>query len=383
MTQKNAQELLEKQRLGTLTDEERTILESWYLQEARSMPHFGISEKELEQDLDNIYKSLPAYETPVRPLLSRPYFKISLAAASILLFIIAGIFFNSKKTKTLAKMPAPSHRNVAPGDKRAVLTLADNTQIILDSVSLGDIARQTGITVTMNAKGQVVYKIDDKNLPANAPEQFNTITTPASGEYQVQLSDGTTVWLNAMSSIRFPTAFKGNDRRIEITGEAYFEVAKNAAKPFRVVSGKQVVEVLGTHFNINAYADEQAVKTTLTEGSVKVSLSDGKNSKVLKPGEQSLLPANQDQFSVEKVDLEEAVAWKNGYFIFADEELKSVMRKIARWYNVEVEYQGINENLKLGGAIARSRDLSEVLDLLELTDNVKFKMEGRRIIVMR
>lgn len=383
MTEKKAEELFKRHRLGTLTEEERMILESWYLHQANIKPDYSISSDELEADLEKIRQGLPPREAPVRSLFGRRAFRISLAAASILLFIAVGMFYRSGQNETPEKMAAGNRSDVAPGDKKAVLTLEDNTQIILDGMSLGNVAQQTGITVSKTAKGQLVYIVDDKNSLAGEAPRFNTISTPRGGEYQVQLSDGTVVWLNAMSSIRFPTSFTGTERRVELEGEAYFEVAENKAMPFRVMSGRQVVEVLGTHFNVAAYSDEQAVKTTLLEGSVKVYLSEGGDrGKVLKPGEQAVLEEGETRFSVVKADMEEAVAWKNGYFIFADEELKTIMRKISRWYDVEVDYRGIDQNLKFGGAVSRGRNLSQVLNLLELTDKVKFKVEGRRITVM-
>lgn len=384
MTEKRAEELFKKHRLGTLTEEEKATLESWYLQHAESMAELPLSQEELEADLATIERRLPTGEKSVRPLATRRAFRITLAAASILLFITAGIFYYQKQSVVPETMPVVYKNDVAPGDKKAVLTLEDNTRIILDGASLGNIARQTGITVSKTANGHLLYIVDDKNIIAGEAPRFNTISTPRGGEYQVQLSDGTVVWLNAMSSIRFPTSFTGAERRVELSGEAYFEVAKNKAMPFRVVSGRQVVEVLGTHFNIAAYRDEQAVKTTLLEGSVKVYLPERVSKpRVLQPGEQAVLGGGEDELFVIKADLEEAVAWKNGYFIFADEELETIMRKISRWYDVEVEYQGIDQNLKFGGAVSRSRNLSQVLDLLELTDKVKFKVEGRRITVMR
>jgi len=201
------------------------------------------------------------------------------------------------------------------------------------------------------------------------------------GEYQVVLADGTKVWLNALSSIRFPTSFKGSERKVEITGEAYFEVAKNARMPFRVIGGSQTVEVLGTHFNINAYPDESAVATTLLEGSVKVAMHDGQ-AKVLKPGEQALIFKENNSFRVKEVDAEDAVAWKNGYFQFNDDDLKTIMNQLSRWYNVEIVYQQANLDQKFGGTISRSKNLSQVLRILELTGNVRFRVEGRRITVM-
>ncbi len=379
MTPKQALRLFEKYRAGTLTEDERAILEGWYLQHAGAMPDFNLSREELKHDLEKIYKTLPGRETPVRPF--RPYWKISLAAASVLLFVTAGLFFFSRENKKEIAETIQT-ADVAPGGKKAVLTLADNTQVVLDDAGTGDIARQTGITVSKTTEGQLMYVVNDTDIPASKSMSYNTISTPKGGEYQVQLSDGTRVWLNSMSSIRFPVSFQGNERRVEIHGEAYFEVAHNPTLPFRVTSNHQIVEVLGTRFNINAYPDEPTTKTTLLQGAVRLVTENGKDSKVLKPGEQALTRAGDGRVEIRTADTEESVAWKNGYFIFADEELQSIMRKLERWYSIEVDYRDIDPHLKFGGAISRGRNLSEVLELLELTDNVKFKMEGKKVTVM-
>lgn len=389
MTQINAEELLKKYRLGTLTEKEKGILESWYIQQINGDPAFILSPEELEADLRNMSRTLPNYKKPVPSIFHTNYFKISLVAASVLVLITFSLFYYTTKVNQPSE---PTNANISkvssdgshviPGTRKAILTLADNSQIILDSASLGDIHKLTGITISKTEKGQLSYIVDDKNLPTNAPIQYNTITTPIGGEYKIQLADGTVVWLNAMSSIRFPTRFSGNERRVEITGEAYFEVAHNVSMPFRVVGGDQEVEVLGTHFNVNAYTDEKYVKTTLFNGSVKVSLKNKNLHKILKPGDQSLNLSTAAELTVQKVDLEEAVAWKNGYFIFVDKDIKDILRQISRWYDVDIEYKNNFPNLKFGGAISRDRKLSEVLNLLQLTDNVKFKVDGRRVIAM-
>jgi transmembrane sensor len=182
--------------------------------------------------------------------------------------------------------------------------------------------------------------------------------------------------------LKYPTNFNGNIRSVELAGEAYFEVAKNAKKPFRVVSNSQVVEVLGTHFNISSYMDDASVKTTLLEGSVKVLSARSNQSKLLKPGEQSSINYVNNSFSVQQVNTDEVVAWKNGYFLFVDEDLKTIMSKFARWYNVDVEYAADVENLRFGGMVSRKRDLAQALKIIEQTGNIKAKIEGRRVIIM-
>lgn len=386
MTKINAKQLLKKHRLGTLTDHEKAILETWYNEQGQAEFDFSLSQDELDADLDDITQSLPPFKRSVKPLFIK-HAKILAVAASVLFVCCIGIwyFMNNSRQEIIpnivtSKVPEVKKIDVLPGEKKAILTLADNSQVILDNESSQQVAKQSGIVIHQTADGQLIYHFEDIHAKKNVPVQFNTISTPTGGEYKIQLVDGTVVWLNALSSLRFPTSFKGNERHVELIGEAYFEVAPNAKMPFKVTSNGQIVEVLGTHFNVSAYKEERQIKTTLLEGSVKVSTMNESLHKILKPGYQSIL--NAGRFSVQKVDIEEAVAWKNGYFIFLDEDLKSIMRKISRWYNVDVVYQNTDMNLKFGGAISRKRKLSEVLQLLEMTDNIRFKVEERRITVM-
>jgi transmembrane sensor len=306
------------------------------------------------------------------------------------LFLVASssVFFylkhNNSYLLTKNKTQPLNKHTIAPGGNKALLTLANGSKITLDDATTGELAKQSGVKITKAGNGQLVYTIENTSSNSTASTQlaYNTIETPKGGQYQVDLPDGSKVWLNAGSLLRYPINFNGNVRKVELTGEAYFEVAKNTNKPFRVVSNKQVVEVLGTHFNISSYIDEASVKTTLLEGSVKV-LSIGSNqSKLLKPGEQSNINYLNNTFSVQAVNTEEAVAWKNGYFLFVDEDMKSIMSKFARWYNVDVEYLGNVDNLRFGGMVSRSKDLAQALKIIEQTGNVKTKIEGRRVIIM-
>jgi transmembrane sensor len=379
MIEKDAQKLLEKYRSGTLSTQEKALLESWYINYYKNSPKPMLSDDELQNDLDDIYRSLPLHEKPERRLLGKPIARILLYAASVIIFLVAGIFFlKNKRNQNLA---AVHQKEIRPANGSAVLTLANNKKIILDNNPAGNVAQQGGITVKKTSGGLLTYQVNNKDIADNAPVEFNTISVQQGREYQIILSDGTKVWLNAMSSIRFPTEFKGSIRQVEITGEAYFEVTKNPKMPFRVVGGSQTVEVLGTHFNIKAYNEEPAVETTLLEGSVRVSLADGQF-KVLKPGQQSSILKENNLLSVKECDVDEAVAWKEGYFQFKDTNLKSIMNTFSRWYNVEIAYQNINPDIMFGGSISRSKNLSQVLRMLELTGNVHFKVEGRRITVM-
>jgi ferric-dicitrate binding protein FerR (iron transport regulator) len=210
---------------------------------------------------------------------------------------------------------------------------------------------------------------------------YNTVSTPRGGQYQLTLSDGSKVWLNASSSLRFPTAFPGTERRVEITGEAYFEVAGNESKPFVVdIAGKGEVEVLGTQFNINAYEDEPAIKTTLLEGKVKVSESNGSQSSVLKPGQQAQL-ANGIRV-MDNVDMEEIMAWKTGWFYFDRQELPAIMRQVSRWYDVDVRYEGRISKKSFSGIVGRDNDIKDVLKIME-NAGIRFRIEGSSITVLQ
>lgn len=269
-------------------------------------------------------------------------------------------------------------KHISIGKNAAILTLADGRKIDLLKAENGRLTEESGVAIRKTAYGKLVYEVKEVSTRVNNEKYLNTISTPKGGQYQVILPDETIVWLNAASSIRFPAGFTNlKQRKVQLSGEAYFEVAKDKQHPFIVETGQQEVEVLGTHFNLNAYGDEQNVKTTLLEGSVRV-LS-GKDLVVLKPGQQSLL--HNHTLDVANADTEEAVAWKNGYFKFNSEPLPSIMRKLSRWYDVEVVYEGKPGNDRFGGTISRYKNLADVLEMLESTKLVKFKVEGRKIIV--
>ncbi|MBB5637838.1 hypothetical protein HDE68_003763 [Pedobacter cryoconitis] len=270
--------------------------------------------------------------------------------------------------------------SIVPGRSKAILTLSNGSKIILADSKNGEITNQSGTIITKK-DSQLVYQKSGSS-PADK-YAYNAVETPKGGQYQLVLPDGTKVWLNAASSLRYPLAFQGNERKVELTGEAYFEVAKDKTRPFKVHSNNQVVEVLGTHFNINVYSNEPFIKTTLLEGSVKVTNSSTNAQTIIRPGEQSIIQkTGNSAIKVKDVDMDEAVAWKNGYFMFNSEQLESVLRKISRWYDVDIQYQ--NEELKhqlFSGTLSKYLSVSQVLKKLELLQSVHFKTEGRKIIV--
>lgn len=303
----------------------------------------------------------------------------SAAAALLILFSAFWIMQKSPSDSQTVKTDSKTFTtdSILPGGNKAVLTLADGSTIVLDSAQNGMLSLQGNARVMKLQGGKVAY---DQLATSNRQSaiQYNTITTPRGGQYQLELADGSRVWLNAASSITFPTAFTGNKREINITGEAYFEVAHNANKPFYVTANGMQVEVLGTHFNINAYPDENVIKTTLLKGSVKVSKSG--NVVLLKPGQQAIVSDGHVELK-DDVNTEHEIAWKNGLFDFQNDDLPSVMRQVARWYDVEIVYNPSNHTGHYIGSIRKSSGINEVLKMLELAGNVNFSIIGKKIIV--
>ena len=372
-------ELLKKYQNGTLSHEDKDKLDAWYLHKASNSKR-QLSEYELADSYEHLKSRLPlAQKTKVINIWPRVA-----AAASIIVLLGAGIFYFAK-SETAAKQEniqiVEKAKEIAPGGNIGILTLSNGKQIILSDISSKDIIAkedQDEVTIKMDANGVITYVINpDADTSKENGNSFNTLSTPTGGQYNIVLADGTKVFLNAVSSIKYPTQFNGDQRVVELEGEAYFEVAKDKSKPFIVKSDKQTIEVLGTHFNVHAYNNEAAVKTTLLEGSVAVS---SKNQKaILKPGQQSNISDNA-KIAIREVDTEAAIAWKNGRFKFDNADLKSVMKQLERWYGIKVEYRGDVSDVRFNGGTFRNKNLSEVLKVLELS-NIKFKVEGKTITV--
>jgi transmembrane sensor len=325
--------------------------------------------------------------------------KIASVAAVFFLCVFALIYFlsspNDEQKLVVKAKPVLNNHKVLPGGNRAMLTLADGSSIILGSAPNGVLAKQANIDIRKATAGNIVYDAAN-TLKPGAQVLYNTITTPRGGQYKVTLSDGTKVWLNAASSLKFPAAFLAAERTVELTGEAYFEVAKltgplvaglpGGRVPFKVITARQTVEVLGTHFNINAYADEASVNTTLLEGSVKVIRAETNSAQLLKPGQQARL---RDNIRVLNVDASDFIAWTNGYFTFSHENIGSIMRQVSRWYDINIQYEGDVTQEVFVGTISKFKDVEQVLHMLQLTGSVHFKIENdpgalgkKRIVVM-
>jgi len=310
------------------------------------------------------------------------------AAAVIVVLMSAAVYQFLHKTtmnKTIPQATVHKNNDIHPGGNKAVLTLAGGATIVLDSAHEGLIGQQGNTSIMKVDAGALAYDTKSKHT---GEVLYNAISTPRGGQYQVILPDGSKVWLNAASSLRFPTSFAGKERRVELTGEAYFEITKNATMPFIVYvvpplgSGKEGmnVQVLGTHFNIKAYENEQSIRTTLLEGAVKVQLSGSEVS--LAPGKQAIADKNVQGLQVAEANTEQVVAWKNGMFRFKETNIRELMREVERWYNVDVIYNTPRKDLDFTGIVPRTRSISELLNMLELTGTVHFQIEGKKIIVL-
>jgi ferric-dicitrate binding protein FerR (iron transport regulator) len=376
MNKTQISELLKKYQEKTLSDEDQDKLDAWYLKKA-SNSNLQLNEYELEDSYKLLKSKLPLQEeTKVVRLWPR-----IAVAASIAVLIATGIFYFTQPKEENVQVAAKP-QEIAPGGTKGVLTLSNGKQIVLSEITAKDTIAQEGeeneVTIKMNANGEVTYIINPNTDGGKDDNSFNTLSTPIGGQYNIILADGTKVYLNAVSSIKYPTQFNGDKRVVELEGEAYFEVAKNKNKPFIVKSNNQSIEVLGTHFNVHSYNNESVVKTTLLEGSVAVTYKNQKA--ILKPGQQSDVSDNFSKIKVKEVDPEEAVAWKNGRFKFDNADLKNVMRQLERWYGIKVEYRGNVSDVRFNGGTFRNKNLSEVLKVLELS-NIKFKVEGKTVIV--
>ncbi|WP_316825450.1 FecR family protein [Pedobacter miscanthi] len=364
--------LAEKWRNGSISEEEKSEFNKWY-------GSFGdVLEVHTEDTREYLQKRLYSSIVQKGNIHQKKAFRWPrlAAAASIAIALGIGGFYLSTREKThpIAEIMA---NDIAPGGNNAILTLANGKKIVLTKAKNGSLAQLSDVRVMKTSDGNISYEKTASGQSSHSDISYNIVNTPLGGQYHLTLSDGTNAWLNAGSSIKYPTSFNGRERKVEISGEVYFEVAHNAAKPFRVVSGRQIVEVLGTHFNINAYADEKNIRTTLIEGSVRI--SGANQTKTISPGEQAVL--NSQGITISQADTEESIAWKNGYFRFKDENIGSVMLKLSRWYNIDVSYQGPISGEGFNGKISRYKNISQALKMLEKTGAVHFEVKGRRVTV--
>lgn len=299
-------------------------------------------------------------------------------AASIAALLATGMYlYRSAPFAAPAGQQLVAVPEIGPGGNQAVLTLANGSKIALNNRQDGLVASEGGASIQKTAEGEVAYTAGDRT----AAVEINQMETPPGGQYRLTLPDGTKVWLNAVTKLRYPTRFTGGERRVEVSGEAYFEVVPKAGMPFYVVSAGHEVAVLGTEFNINCYPDEAVTSTTLLSGAVRVTNTRHNVSGVLRPGQQARVGAGGGPLQIGTADVEGVTGWRDGYFVLNGEDLESLMRKIARWYNVEVVYEGPRPNVALSGIVSRSKKLQEVLDVMEMTGSLHCKISGRRVVV--
>jgi ferric-dicitrate binding protein FerR (iron transport regulator) len=381
MTRKEYNSLYEKYIAGKCSEDELVELENYQdslilKEQVWDNTIMGDSE-EIKQSIQiDLSNSIQEYNR-IRKFKTRAW---QSAAAAVLIIISTSIYyFQGSPEQVLVNTETPRFKNdVAPGNNKAVLTLDDGSKIDLDDAKTGILASESNVDIKKTGDGKLEYAASAQDAKII---KYNILSTPMGGEYQLVLPDGSKVWLNSGSTLRFPTSFVGTERIVELKGEAYFDITKNSKMPFLVRTNNAMdIKVLGTQFNIMAYDDEKNINTTLIEGSVEVLKGLGKT--MLKPGQEAVLNKGSGNIKVSIADLEQAIAWKNGYFIFSNENIESIMRKVSRWYNVDVIYQGNLSNKDFVGTISRNKNVSELLKMLELTGAVHFNIDGRRITVM-
>lgn len=364
MDENRLKELIARYKAGTLTQEEKALLDAWYLHLSQQ-PEPSVSEKDLQQRLDRIWKELT-----INPVQNGHYRQfIAYFSVAALLLIGFGIHFNKSSSDGITKKI--SQTDISPRTNKAVLTLANGRKVALSSQQDGIVVGDE--TVTYHDGTSIDQASDDSDLAITATAKLS-LTTPRGGQYRVVLSDGTKVWLNAVSTLTYPAKFTGNKREVEIMGEAYFEVA-HALLPFVVRTRDQEVTVLGTEFNVNAYTEDVVAKTTVVSGAVRVDARG--ESLYLEPGEQAI---SGHTLHKKKADIDVAIGWKSEIFVFKDEPLPSILLQLSRWYDVEVDYSGVSD-IKLDGEIPRTFTLEEVIRSLEAGSQIKFTLNEGRLTV--
>ncbi|NRF38357.1 FecR family protein [Pedobacter foliorum] len=376
MNDEQVKDLLERFQAGACSDQELEKVRYW-LHKFREDEQSGLSQIDLETIDDQMWQPILKATQPETARMIRWPLRVAVSAASIIIILGVFIYFFTKDSsyKTYAN-------DIDPGKNTAVLILSDGKKINLLNAKNGLLALQSTTQITKTEEGEIIYTSRNEPPPLQNGGKSsysgisNTIQTPRGGQYKLSLPDGTKVWLNAASSLTYPISFGWlKERRIELSGEAYFEVAKDKLRPFLVQSKTQTVKVFGTRFNISTYSDDQFTNTTLLEGSVLV------NQITLKPGQQAVNSGTAIKVNV--VDPNDVIAWKEGEFSFRNEPLQNIMKKISRWYNVDVVYQNKEAGKQIfGGTISKYGKISQILHMLELTGDVKFRVEGKTITVL-
>lgn len=371
MDRTKAEEMLFKYNQGTATEKEIAILESWYLEQGFNQPAVE-AEMDYESIRNNILRKIEQNQKPVSRT-NLLWQRIAIAGV-ITTFILGTAFFvfqNNRKRQTEA---IAAHKEIIPGKQGATLTLGNGKRVRLSGALYGKLAEEAGVSITKTADGQLVYEMRGERAD---PNKINVLSTDVGETYILLLPDKSKVWLNAASKLTYSAnLYKNGMRKVQLEGEGFFEISKDKKHPFVVETPGQKITVLGTQFNVNAYREENQIATTLLEGSVKIN-----QATYLKPGEKSVL--NGKGIAIFSANVDEETAWKNGRFSFTGKNFKSLMRTISRWYNVEIIYDYDPVSLRIAGGISRYEDINEVLQLIQETGDVKFKLEGRQVHVMK
>ncbi|WP_299285720.1 FecR family protein [uncultured Mucilaginibacter sp.] len=380
MNQERLKYLLECFRYGQCNDAEKDELNNWFHSwnpGTKDMEDW-LGELGAEELSTELYKDFEQ-RVNTKPKLIRLSAVLNIAAAILIVASIVVFLYPHKSANHIAGIHKSNNNQIKPGGYKATLTLSNGSKIILTNAGNGQLALQNNIQINKISEGNISY---EKAVAANNNQKklYNTLATPRGGRITVTLSDGTAVTLDAESSLTYPVVFTGNERRVEVTGQAYFQVVHDETHPFRVSAKGQLIQDIGTSFNVNAYQDDAAVKITLAEGKVKV--SNPLKVVSLEPGQQAVINDRQKTILVKSVNVGEVVAWKNGWFVFHNETINNVMKQAARWYDVEVQYEGKTIYKKFGGTISKYKDIAELMENLKLTGGINYKIEGRRVILL-
>lgn len=328
-------------------------------------------------DWENMYQNVihSGGKLKIRTL----FYRWAAIAASVALIsgAAAGYWWIKTGKTNAVQHLAKSKHDIKPGGNKAILKLADGTEIVLNESVKGTLAHQGNTAVQQDSSGMIMYNTEGGST--SGQKYKNTLSTPAGGKFMLILPDHSRVWLNSQSSLSYVTAFNGKERIVELNGEAYFEVSKDPARPFIVKSGRANVRVLGTHFNVSAYRDERLTEVTLAEGAVRLTV--GRESAQLKPGQEASFGRYNDTIALKEVDTDEAADWKNGYFQFDNADIEKVMYKLKRWYNIDIQYSGAKPAVKFTGIISRDNNLSKILSLLETSGGISFEIADQKVIV--
>lgn len=381
MDEQRIPELIDKYIAGTATDQERAELLNWYRSVEHEEVHWPEEEAVFEERIARVFSQIQrstnqtvhdeVKETPIKRIF--PWRLITIAAVMLMVVGVATILLQDRTVEELELVS--QDEKIKPGGNKAVLTLANGQTITLgDSVATFEIADQG---IFRDENGELLFQPDAGAMTALV---YNELTTPKGGQYTITLPDGTKVFLNCESSLAFPTSFVGAERKVMLEGEAYFEVAENKERPFIVSMQGLDVEVLGTTFNVKGYQNEAHIATTLVEGSVRIRSE--KSETMLKPGQSAILDKVKGTLRTELANIATEIAWKEGYFVFEDENIKEIMSQLSRWYDIDALYQGSMDDKIYSGRILRRSEITEVLDMLEQTGTIKFQIEGRRVVVM-